>query len=59
MGETPDSRRTNLIKGEAGVDDINDLIHWSDRDLSPHFLPFMCEIKAASSIMGTLTSLQQ
>ena len=56
---TPDELIFVMIKGEAGVDGINDLIHWSHRDLFTHFLPFMCEIKAASSILATLTSFQQ
>ena len=48
-----------MIKGEAGVGGINDLICWSQGDFSTWFLPFMCDVKAASSIMKTLTSLQQ
>ena len=38
---------------------FNDLIHWSEGDLSTCFLPFMCDVKAASSILATLTSLEQ
>ena len=48
-----------MIKGRAGVGGINDLIHWSEGDLSTCFLPFMCDVKAASSILATLTSLEQ
>ena len=49
----------NMIKGRAGVGGINDLIHWSEGDLSTCFLPFMCDVKAGSSILATLTSLKQ
>ena len=48
-----------MIKGGAGVGGINDLIHWSEGDLSTCFLPFMCDVKAGSSILATLTSLKQ
>ena len=47
-----------MIKGEAGVGGINDLIQWSEEDLSPCFLQ-MCYVIAASSILATLTSLEQ
>ena len=47
-----------MIKGRAGVGGINDLIHWSEGDLSTCFLPFIYDIKAASSILATLTSLE-
>ena len=45
-----------MIKVGAGVDDINDLRHWSAGDLSTCFLPFMRDVKAASSILARLTS---
>ena len=45
-----------MIKGGASVAGINDLIKWSEGDLSTYFLPFMCDVKAASSILATLTS---
>ena len=48
-----------MIKGEANVGGINDLIHGSKGDFSTCFLPFMCDVKAASSILATLTSLEQ
>ena len=48
-----------MIKGGAGVGGINDLIHWSEEYISTCFLPFMCYVKAASSILVTLTSLEQ
>ena len=44
--------------GGAGIGGINDLIH-SSGDHSMHFLPFMHDVKAASSIVATLTSLEQ
>ena len=44
-----------MIKGGAGAGGIYDLIHWSERDFSP----FMCDVKAVSSIMATLASLEQ
>ena len=44
-----------MIKGGASVAGINDLIKWSEGDLSMYFLP-MCDVKAASSILATLTS---
>ena len=47
-----------MIKGGAGVGGINDLIHWLEGDLSKCLLPFMCDVKAASSILSTLTSLE-
>ena len=47
--ETPDYRQIfNMIKGEPGVG-----------GLSTYFLPFICDVKAASSILATLTSLEQ
>ena len=48
-----------MIKGGAGVSGINYLIHWSEGDLSTCFLPFMCDVKAASLILATLTLLKQ
>ena len=48
-----------MIKGGVGAGSINDLIQWLEGDLSMYFLPFMCDVKAASSIMATLTSLEQ
>ena len=47
-----------MIKGGAGVGNINDLIHWSG-DFSSCFLVSMCEVKATSSMLATLTSLEQ
>ena len=48
-----------MIKGGASVRGINDLIHWSEGDLFMVFLPFMCDVKAASSILATQTPLVQ
>ena len=48
-----------MIRRAEGVSGINDLIHWSEGDLATCFLLFMCGVKAASSILATLTSLQQ
>ena len=48
-----------MIKGGAGVGGVNDLINCSEGDLSTCFLPFVCDVKAASSILATLTSLEQ
>ena len=48
-----------MIKGGAGVGGINDLIHWLEGDLYTCFLPFMYDVKAASSILATLTFLEQ
>ena len=52
-----------MIKGRAGVGGINDLMHWSEGDLSASFLPLMCDVKAALSIsamsVATLTYLEQ
>ena len=36
--KTPEKLISNMIKGGADVGGINDLIHWSDGDLSPCFL---------------------
>ena len=61
LGTPPDSTKTNfnMIKGGAGVGGVNDLIHCSEGDLSTCFLPFVCDVKAASFILATLTSLEQ
>ena len=48
-----------MIKGGAGVGGTNGLIRSSEGDLYTCFLPFMRDIKAASSILATLTSLEQ
>ena len=48
-----------MIKDEAGVGRTNDLIHWSEGGLSVCFLSFMYDVKAASSILETLVSLEQ
>ena len=48
-----------MIKGREGVGGINDLIYWLEGDLFTCFLPFMCNVKAASLILVTLTSLEQ
>ena len=47
-----------MIKGGADAGGLNDLINWSEGDFSMCFLPFMCDVKAASSILATLTSLE-
>ena len=57
--QTPDKLIFNMIQGRAGAGGISDLIHWSERDLSMCFLPFMCDSKAASTILAILTSLEQ
>ena len=49
----------NMIKGGAGAGDIIDLIHWLEGDLSICFLLFICDVKVVSSILATLTSLEQ
>ena len=48
-----------MIKWEARLGGNNELIHWSEGDLSAYFLPFMYDIKTATSILATLTSLEQ
>ena len=48
-----------MIKEGAGDGGIDDLMHWSEGDLSPCFWPFMCDVKAVSFILATLTSLEQ
>ena len=48
-----------MIKRGAGVGGIDDLIHWSEGDLSTCFLPSIRDVKAASSILATLTSFEQ
>ena len=48
-----------MIKRGAGVGGINDLIHWSEGGLSTCFLPSIRGVKAASSILATLTSFEQ
>ena len=48
-----------MIKREVGVGGINDLIQWSEGDLPMCFLPFMCNVKPASSILATLTPVEQ
>ena len=57
--QTPDKLILNIIKGGAGAGGINDLINWSEGDLSMCFSSFMCDVKASSSILATLTSLGQ
>ena len=57
--QTQDKLIFNMINGGAVVGGINDLIHWSKGDLSTHFLPLMCDVNVASSILTTLTSLEQ
>ena len=47
-----------MVRGGAGVGGIDDLIPWSG-DLSTCFVAFVCDVKAVSSILTTLTSLQQ
>ena len=60
LSETPGSRQIfNMIKRGAGVGGINELIKLSEGDLSTCFLPFMCDVKAANSILAILTSLEQ
>ena len=48
-----------MLKWGADAGGLNDLIHWSEGELSMCFLPFICSAKAASSILATLTSLGQ
>ena len=48
-----------MLKWGADAGGLNDLIHWSEGELSMCFLPFICSAKAASSILATLTSLEQ
>ena len=50
--KTPDKLIFSMIKGGAGVGDINDLIHCSEGDLSICLLPFMCDVKAAFFHIG-------
>ena len=57
--KVPDKLIFNMIKGGAGVGSINDLISCSEGGLTTCFLPFIRGIKAAFSILGTLTSLEQ
>ena len=40
----------NMIKGGADAGGINDLLNWSEGDLSTCFWHFMCDVKTASSI---------
>ena len=47
-----------MIKGGAGVCDISDLVYYLG-DLSTCFLLFACDVTAASSILATLTTLEQ
>ena len=51
--QTPDKLIFKFIRWEVGVGVINDLIHWSEGDLSMCFVLFMCDIEAASSILAT------
>ena len=55
--QPPDKLILNMIKGGADVGGINDLIHWSEGDLSTCFLPFMRDVKTASPILATLTAI--
>ena len=48
-----------MIKEGAGVGGISDWLHWSEADLSMCFLPFMCDVKTASSLLATQTSLEE
>ena len=48
-----------MFKGGTGIGGISDLIQWSEGDLSTCFLPLMCDVKAVSFILATLTSLEQ
>ena len=59
--ETPDSRNKFSIwsKGEQVSVALMIYKNWSKGDLSTCFLPFMCDVKAASSILATLISLEQ
>ena len=59
--EIPDSRQTDFQNDQRGegVGGINDSIRWLEGDLSTYFLPFMYDVKAASSILATLLSLEQ
>ena len=57
--KTPDKLIFNMIKGGAGVGGIIDLVQWSEGDLSTRFLPFMCDVKAAYTILTTLIPLEE
>ena len=52
--KTPDKLIFNMIKGGAGAGNNNDLIHWSEGNLFTCFLPFMYDVKAASSVLAFL-----
>ena len=39
--QTPEKPIVNMINWGAGVGGINNLIHWSEGDLSTRILPFM------------------
>ena len=43
-----------MIKGGAGAGNINDLIHWSEGNIFTCFLPFMYDMKSASSVLAIL-----
>ena len=57
--KAPDKLIFIMIKGEPRVGEVNDLIHRSEGDLSTCFLPFMCDVKAGSSILATRAFLEQ
>ena len=57
--QTPEKLIFNKLKREAGVGDINDLIHWSEKGLPTYFLPLNYDVKAASFILATLKFLEQ
>ena len=43
-----------MIKGGAGAGNINDLIHWSEGNIFTCFLPYMYDMKSASSVLAIL-----
>ena len=57
--QTPEKLILNMTMRGVGVGGLNNLIHWSEKDLSTWFLPLICDVKASSSILATLTSLEQ
>ena len=57
--QTLDKLIFKMFKGGTGIGGISDLIQWSEGDLSTCFLPLMCDVKAVSFILATLTSLEQ
>ena len=52
--QTPDKLIFNMIKGGAGAGNINSFIQWSEGYFFTGFLPFMYDVKAASSVLTIL-----